>query len=228
LIGKVGSDGQPFQVGSSLKNFPAPSSGELFLGVNDNPSDYFDNTGEWIAFVQLHCEPPPVAEVDVALPPQQTSQWCWAASGEMVMKTVKPGTIVTQCDEANKRFGLTNCCYSPFPACVRGGWPQFKKYGFNNLLKHGPLTFEEITQEISPSCGNRPFAFSWHWLGSGGHMMVAVGYLHNFVDNSNYVIYDDPWPPNVGTDEVFITYDYFVAGANHTHWDDYYDVETVK
>ncbi len=33
---------------------------------------------------------------------------------------------VTQCDEANKRFGRSDCCNSPTPNdCVNGGWPEF-------------------------------------------------------------------------------------------------------
>jgi len=49
LIGKIGQNGTPFQVGTSLTNFTAPASGELFLGVNDNYLP--DNTGSWIAKV---------------------------------------------------------------------------------------------------------------------------------------------------------------------------------
>lgn len=48
LIGKIGENGVPFQVGAGVY-VNAQSSGELFLGVND---DYFvDNTGSWGADV---------------------------------------------------------------------------------------------------------------------------------------------------------------------------------
>jgi YVTN family beta-propeller protein len=48
LVGRIGSDGVPFEVGTSLQT-TASSSGELFLGVNDN---YFpDNSGSWTASV---------------------------------------------------------------------------------------------------------------------------------------------------------------------------------
>ena len=50
LIGQIG-DGAPFIVGSSLRNFSAPNSGELYLGVNDN--NYPDNTGNWTAMITL-------------------------------------------------------------------------------------------------------------------------------------------------------------------------------
>jgi hypothetical protein len=48
LIGKVGQNGAPFEVGS-LKTFTATSSGEFFLGVNDN--NYPDNTGDWLSTI---------------------------------------------------------------------------------------------------------------------------------------------------------------------------------
>jgi hypothetical protein len=46
LIGRIGPHGRPFEVGS-YKILIADSSGELFLGVNDNY--YPDNTGKWVA-----------------------------------------------------------------------------------------------------------------------------------------------------------------------------------
>lgn len=46
LIGRIGPRGSPFKVGS-YKSLIAASSGELFLGVNDN--GYPDNTGKWVA-----------------------------------------------------------------------------------------------------------------------------------------------------------------------------------
>jgi papain like cysteine protease AvrRpt2 len=167
------------------------------------------------------CSPPSSYTVGVTLRPQETDMWCWAASGQMVMKTLRPRTNVTQCDEANKRFGLSECCNRPTPVkCVEGGWPEFSKYYFDSDIKKGPLDFSEVQQEIF--CNKRPFAFSWHWVGGGGHMMVATGY--QIVAGTKYIIKDDPWPPNQGQDSVAITYDFYVQGSDHTHWDDYYKV----
>lgn len=50
LIGQIGPNGTPFQVGSSF-SMPAPASGQLYLGVNDNY--YPDNTGKWTAVIDL-------------------------------------------------------------------------------------------------------------------------------------------------------------------------------
>jgi hypothetical protein len=49
LIGKIGEQGMPFQVGSKFSGVAAVS-GELFLGVNDN--NYPDNTGNWKATIE--------------------------------------------------------------------------------------------------------------------------------------------------------------------------------
>jgi len=48
LIGRIGSNGPPFQVGDYL-SFTAQSSGEFFLGVNDNALQ--NNTGNWSATI---------------------------------------------------------------------------------------------------------------------------------------------------------------------------------
>lgn len=165
------------------------------------------------------CNPPIIDSKPVTLRPQETSMWCWAASGEMVMDYL--GANVSQCDEANKRFGRTDCCRSPTPnACINGGWPEFGKYGFSfKTTSNAPLSWDAIKHQIN--CKNKPFAFSWHWNGGGGHMMTLIGYLT--VANTNYVVINDPWAPNVG-DQRIITYDAYVSGAGYSHWDDYYDV----
>lgn len=155
----------------------------------------------------------------VVLRPQETGMWCWAASGEMCMEFL--GASVTQCDEANKRFGRNDCCNSPVPnACVNGGWPEFDKYGFTaTLTSNTALSWEDLKKQIY--CAKKPFAFSWHWTGGGGHMMVVTGYA--VINNVNYVSINDPWAPNVGN-QRFITYAEYVSGSDHTHWNDYYNI----
>lgn len=165
------------------------------------------------------CEAGPASSLAVPLHGQETSVWCWAASGEMVMDFL--GTNVTQCDEANKRFGRTDCCNSPRPtACVNTGWPEFEKYGFTfNRTSNAALSWEQIRQQIF--CKKKPIAFSWHWSGGGGHMMVVTGYAE--VAGTKWVYYDNPLPVNVGSHE-FKTYADWVSGPGYTHWDDFYDI----
>jgi len=165
------------------------------------------------------CTPPAAGSQLVTLRPQETDQWCWAASGKMVMEFL--GAPVDQCRQANERFGLTNCCNNPVPwACVRPGWPEFDKYGFTSQKTSSePLAWNAIRMQIA--CKKRPFAFSWKWVGNGGHMMVVIGYAT--VAGSNYVTIYDPLPVNVG-DQRIISYDAYSSGSGYTHWDDYYDV----
>lgn len=176
------------------------------------------------------CSPLTNRTLIVTSHPQETGMWCWAASGQMVMDYL--GHNVAQCTEANNRFGRSDCCniaLCPNPigshACVQGGWPEFDKYGFTfTRTSNAPLTWEQIRNQVSSGseCGNKPFAFSWHWNGGGGHMMVVIGY--KTVTGVNWVEILDPWAPCIG-DHEWLTYDQYVqkAGA-YTHWDDFYNV----
>lgn len=158
--------------------------------------------------------PLPVDEI-----PQQTNMWCWAASAEMVMHHLG-GSSVTQCDEANKRLGRSDCCSLPTPmACVKGGWPEFEKYGFSATMTPSALSWDDLKAQIDTH--KAAVAFSWHWNSGGGHMMVATGY--KVVGGQNWVTINDPWSPNEG-DQRDILYADYVSGSTYTHWRDYYDV----
>jgi len=149
--------------------------------------------------------------------PQQTSMWCWAASGEMVMGYL--GGMTSQCEQANQRFGRTDCCDSPTPsACVLGGWPELAKYGFT-YDTGGALSWTDLKAQIDTL--HTPFAFSWHWDGGGGHMMVVTGY--KVINGQNWVSINDPWSPNEGSQRDILYSDY-VDGTGYSHWTDYYNV----
>jgi Papain-like cysteine protease AvrRpt2 len=175
--------------------------------------------------IRPSCRPAAATSLAVGLNPQQTSMWCWAASGQMVMAYL--GVTVTQCTEANDRFGRSDCCNSPMPsACIIGGWSEFEKHGIiYALTNNAALSWADLRSQIAAHsllnpCWGQPFAFSWHWVGGGGHMMVARGY--KTVATTNYVQINDPWSPNVGNVR-YVTYDAYVAVAgDHTHWNDYY------
>lgn len=155
----------------------------------------------------------------VPLHPQEQSNWCWAASGQMISDYLG-ATRVSQCDEANRRFGRTDCCVNGSSAsCNIGGWPELDKYGFSFNTVNAALSWASLTSEID---NNRPVAFSWGWTGGGGHMMVARGYLSVF--GTNYVDVNNPWAPNVG-DQYFTTYSNYVSGSDHVHWTDYYNIK---
>jgi hypothetical protein len=136
------------------------------------------------------------------------------------------GHDVAQCTEANNRFGLNTCCQNNSGNCNNGGWPEYNKYGFTaDETSDTPLTFAQVRGQVF--CSNKPFAFSWHWNGGGGHMMVAKGYA--VVNNTQYVDVNDPEPftnlqnLNGGT-ETLMTYGRYVSDTDHTHWNDYYNI----
>jgi len=165
---------------------------------------------------------------------QETSQWCWAASGQMVMEEAGTRTV-PQCYQANQRFGRTDCCSCPTPAaCVQPGWPEWSTWGFNNQSAN-PLSWSVLVAQID---ADKPFAFAWGWNGGGGHMMVARGYSGNLLLRSNWVYVENPWPPQgrcgpggdasgtFGGDFEHISYAEFIGGAgfDHTFWGADYNI----
>jgi hypothetical protein len=169
------------------------------------------------------CTPPASRTLGVPLRGQLTNMWCWAASGQMTMNFVHAASNVQQADEANRRFGRTDCGNSPTPAaCITGGWPEYAKYQFAaTRTADTALTWAEVRREIG--CAGRPFAFSWHWPGGGGHMMVAIGY-RTLESTGNWVLVNNPWPPT-GGNQSWMLYDRYVATpGDHTHWDDFYQI----
>lgn len=156
----------------------------------------------------------------VLLRPQLTAQWCWAASAQMIMN--QRGTQVTQCDQANKRLGRTDCCNSPVPdGCVKPGWPEFSKYGFssNTTATGTALSFSDLTGQINT---NKPVAFSWAWNGGGAHMMVAIGTWSS--GGNSYVRVNDPWSPNVGDSRDILYSDYVSHTGSYSHLQDIYNI----
>lgn len=148
---------------------------------------------------------------------QVGTNWCWAASSEMVMSHYN--SRVPQCEQVNAAYNLTHCCGSIVePDCDRTGWPDFARYGFDfKRTNSAALSWEQVKEQLA--CKNNPIAFSWRWPGGSGHMMVIKGF--QVVDGVNYLSVNDP---NRNPEYRFIRYDFYVESANnHTHWDDFYD-----
>jgi hypothetical protein len=175
------------------------------------------------------CSPGLITGLPVTSHPQETSMWCWAGSGQMVMDFL--GNDVVQCTQANNRFGRNDCPCNQCgpgpvanPPCVNGGWPELDKYGFTfERTSDSALSWDGLRRELSQNrfCGKRPVAYSWHWNGGGGHMMVATGFVT--IGGTNYVSIIDPWGPCVG-DARILTYAAYVSGGGYTHWDDFYRI----
>ena len=169
----------------------------------------------------------PSVSLPVTLRSQETSQWCWAASGKMAMEFL--GKVVQECTQANDLFGRTDCCnikLCPNPAgseeaCVSPGWPQFAKYGFTSNTVNSAMSWEDLWTQFS--CKRKPVAFSWAWVGGGGHMMIARGARVN-ADGSYMVQINDPLNPCAGNTR-WITYDAYISQAgSYNHMSDIYDI----
>jgi|SRR5712671_1417861 len=156
--------------------------------------------------------------LNVPLKSQMTEMWCWAACAEMVCGYF--GVSITQCGQANASFGRRDCCASTPPEeCVYGGWPDFHRYGIvAKRTNDVALRWNELRDEIVAN--KRPVIFTWHWIGTGGHMMVACGIEER--EGVRWVYVRDPWEPRPPRFFRRVTYDEFVSGSDHTHWDDFY------
>jgi hypothetical protein len=167
--------------------------------------------------------------LEIPLFAQATRMWCWAASGEMIMHYYEEE--VPQHVQANNRFKRVDC--GPITrsrGCIKGGWPQFKKYGFNpTKSKYGPLSWQELQEQIQ---ANQPVGFSWEWKKcksrtySPSHYMVARGYI--ILNDTRLVVVNDPLPMNTdkykGGTVSIMTYDDYVQFCpryihSYTHYD---------
>jgi hypothetical protein len=149
---------------------------------------------------------------------QQQNQWCWAASGAMVMTYVSADNAPSQCTEATDRNGGNCCSNGSSSTCNQPGWPEFSRYGYNSTTTNGvPLTFEQIKDALK---ANSPVCFTWYWTSGGGHMMTVSGW--HIINGKEYVYVRDPWPVNKGTTK-WMTYEAYVKGSNYRHGSDIYN-----
>jgi len=170
------------------------------------------------------CAPPATKILSTPLKPQETDQWCWAASGQMIMAFHNHD--VAQCLQANNYLGRTDCCNPLKPtACISGGWPEFGKYNFNfDRLSSAHLEWDNLREQIG--CKSSPVAFSWRWIsGGGGHMMVVRGYTTT-PEGWKGLYINNPWPPlpDGAGEQQIISYQEYISGSDHTHWDDFYNI----
>lgn len=171
------------------------------------------------------CKPEIIGNVPNNLQPQQTGNWCWAATTQMIAQHF--GITVTQCSLANYRFGKSNCCDSetsgvPCPKtddCNNPDWPQLDYVGLKFTESAAALSWEKLQKQIF--CAKKPMAYAYGGIGVG-HVLVIKGYLT--LNGTRYLVLNDPWSPCVGEERI-ITYEQYAdpAGAA-THWSTIYDI----
>ncbi|MFN0036797.1 MAG: papain-like cysteine protease family protein [Saprospiraceae bacterium] len=172
------------------------------------------------------CTPEIIGNVPNALRPQETNNWCWAATTQMLAQHF--GINVNQCDLANHRFGETVCCNPQTPGvpcpktntCNRPGWLELDFAGITFSESATALTFDVLKRQLF--CAQKPMGYAYGTPGVVGHVLVVKGYVT--VGGTNYLVLNDPWNPCVG-EERLITYGQYQdpAGAS-THWNTWYDL----
>ncbi len=179
-----------------------------------------------LAMLNSCCKPEIIGNVPNILSPQETNNWCWAATTQMLAKHV--GISVNQCDLANHRFGKTNCCTpqnagSSCPKtndCNTPGWPELDFAGLKFDESATALSWEDLQRQIF--CSKKPMGYAYGQTDVVGHVLIIKGYVT--VGGTNYVVLNDPWSPCMGTERL-ITYEEYKdpAGAK-THWNTWFNI----
>ena len=137
---------------------------------------------------------------------QETGQWCWAATQQMVMESHGNQYFVPQCllvteilrSQGKISRNVRSCCdpeHMLHPRCSRGNWPDFPLKQFNpskgEQYERG-LSWDEIRNQI---CRGNPIVITLDFKESA-HQFVISGYrVNNSGKRLIYVI--DP----IGIDE---------------------------
>lgn len=191
----------------------------MFILITHPKVVYADETGQMVLKI-----------LQVPLFAQQTPNWCWAASGEMIMDYL--GREVPQCLQVGNILaessgsGSCDCCQKPRPGnCIdQRGWPDYDQYEFYFSGKPGGLSWEELIDQID---SNKPVGFSWKWEDSGSHYMVARGYI--ILNDIRMVVMNDPIPWSEckckgGSVKIISYRDYVEFPYRYTHWYDDYNI----
>src|SRR5262249_20040890 len=135
------------------------------------------------------CSPPVQTILAVPLHGQHQSNWCWAASGQMVTEYFGHG--VSQCRQGDDQNGFSHRCTLPTPgACNVGGTTRIDNYGFTRTVVTSPLPFKSLQCELSSD--QRAMIFDLRWDGGGGHTIVLRGY--DASNNEQWLWVNNPLP----------------------------------
>lgn len=176
--------------------------------------------------VQGCCNPEITGNVPNTLYSQQTDNWCWAATTQMLAKHL--GITVSQCDLANTVFSKTNCCNDePTDAscrktndCNTPGWVELDKVGVKFSESATALSWEDLRKQIY--CSKKPMAHAYGTPGVVGHVRVIKGYAT--LAGTNYVVINDPWSPCVGEEKLITYNEYMNPAGMSTHWNTWYNI----
>lgn len=157
------------------------------------------------------CMPPPKALLPEPLHGQHQSNWCWAASGQMVTEYFGHG--VSQCQQVNDQAGMSSCCDNPTPAaCNVGGTTHIDNYGFTRTVAASPVLYKSLQCELSSD--KRAMIFDLRWDGGGGHTITLIGY--DASNNEQWLWVNNPLPVDAGS-SYLLSYDDYVDGPGYSY-----------
>ncbi len=173
------------------------------------------------------CTPGIIGSVPNTLRDQETNNWCWAATTQMLAQHL--GLYVTQCDLANHRFSKTNCCDYQNPGsdcpktsdCNTPGWLELDYAGVKFSESSSALSWSALKKQVY--CSKKPMGYAYGTSGVVGHVLVIKGYVT--VAGVDYVVLNDPWGPCVGAERLITYAEYANPAGSSTHWNTWYNID---
>ncbi len=187
----------------------------------------FTLAGFALLLISSCCKPELTGSVANTLRPQETNNWCWAATTQMLAQHFN--VTVTQCSLANQRFGRNDCCNPKSDmgncpktdSCNRPGWIMLGACGLSSDESAAALSWNSLRKQIY--CSKKPMGYAYGTPGVVGHVLVIKGYLT--LGGTNYLVLNDPWAPCNGQERI-ITYEQYADPAGSaTHWRTWYNIK---
>lgn len=183
--------------------------------------------GIMLLLISACCKPEISGNVANTLRPQETNNWCWAATTQML--AASQGVTVTQCSLANQRFSRNDCCNPQNDngncpktnACNMPGWLMLTECGLNFEENTAALSWESLRKQIY--CSKKPMGYAYGTPGVVGHVVVIKGYIT--LGGTNYVILNDPWSPCNGEERIITYAQYSDPAGTATHWRTWYNIK---
>ncbi len=172
------------------------------------------------------CKPEIIGNVPNVLRPQQTNNWCWAATTQMLAQHFS--ISANQCDLANHRLEETNCCNNQNEGsncpktndCNEPGWLELDFVGLKFKETATAMSWSNLKSQIF--CAKKPMGYAYGTANVVGHVLVIKGYVS--VGTTNYVVLNDPWSPCVGSERLITYAEYVDPAGTSTHWNTWYDL----
>ena len=173
------------------------------------------------------CQPEIIGNVPNTLRPQETNNWCWAATTQMLAQHF--GISVSQCSLANHRLGKSNCCNADAAGsacpktddCNSPGWPELDFAGVKFAESASALSWNDLKNQLF--CSKKPMGYAYGTPGVVGHVLVIKGYVS--VGTTNYLVLNDPWSPCTGEERLITYAQYADPAGSSTHWNTWYNLE---